>query len=365
MDKAFHLSLNVRNLKKSVDFYQNLLGVKPLKSYEDYAKFELNEPPLVLSLEPTSGSIQRDGTLNHLGIRVAEQQMIREYYERAAGAGIEVQWMSGVECCYSRQSKIVAQDPDGNLVEFYTLDADLDRPTATQVNAQTTADSAVTRVDACADGVAEQSWTHLLGTELQVPISVDAGTQSTINLRGTLNNKALWQKCDAILKDAGRSLTEGGKLSLHLLVADRELTKPMPTLPAPAQHVEFVPVLESVIEKLNTTGFANFSIERLSHAPVFAFDGVEMRELLLTATMAHAQKTDDGKTHVVVYRGPMREIALPNGPTLKAGIRANISAREWDAIKASSIGDQIICLTLDSNDHCGMRPSDNDQSIRS
>ena len=50
----FHLSLNVNDLEKAIGFYRLLFGVEPAKCYDDYAKFELADPPLVLSLEPQS-----------------------------------------------------------------------------------------------------------------------------------------------------------------------------------------------------------------------------------------------------------------------------------------------------------------------
>jgi hypothetical protein len=44
----FHASLNVSDLERSVAFYTALLGVGPVKVYPDYAKFETDDPPLVL-----------------------------------------------------------------------------------------------------------------------------------------------------------------------------------------------------------------------------------------------------------------------------------------------------------------------------
>jgi len=38
----------VSDLDRSVAFYGTLLGRPPLKLHADYAKFELDEPPLVL-----------------------------------------------------------------------------------------------------------------------------------------------------------------------------------------------------------------------------------------------------------------------------------------------------------------------------
>ena len=48
----FHVSLNITNLERSVAFYKILFNMEPAKLRADYAKFEPNDPPLVLSLEP-------------------------------------------------------------------------------------------------------------------------------------------------------------------------------------------------------------------------------------------------------------------------------------------------------------------------
>ena len=45
-----HLSINVRSLKKSVEFYSKVFGVKPQKKSETYAKFDLKEPSLNFSM---------------------------------------------------------------------------------------------------------------------------------------------------------------------------------------------------------------------------------------------------------------------------------------------------------------------------
>lgn len=53
----FHLSLNVSNLNRSLAFYEVLFGKPPAKRRSDYAKFEVDEPPLVLSLIPTTPGV--------------------------------------------------------------------------------------------------------------------------------------------------------------------------------------------------------------------------------------------------------------------------------------------------------------------
>src|SRR5262249_12401648 len=64
----FHASLNVSDLPRSVAFYTALLGTGPAKFYPDYAKFEIDNPPLVLSLKPKRACA--GGPLNHLGLRL-------------------------------------------------------------------------------------------------------------------------------------------------------------------------------------------------------------------------------------------------------------------------------------------------------
>src|SRR5690242_1543913 len=120
----FHLSLNVSDLGRSVAFYRTLFGVEPAKLRADYAKFEPDDPPLVLSLEPTPRGA--GGALNHLGFRLADSKALVDMQRRLELAGIRSQREEGVECCYARQTKFWVHDPDGTMWEVYTLDEDID-----------------------------------------------------------------------------------------------------------------------------------------------------------------------------------------------------------------------------------------------
>ena len=120
----FHLSLNVASLEKSVAFYRILFGIEPAKHYADYAKFELDDPPLVLSLEPSSRG--KGGVLNHLGFRAPDASFLVAIQRRLEAAGIHTQRKEGVECCYARQTKFWVTDPDATLWEIYTLEEDLE-----------------------------------------------------------------------------------------------------------------------------------------------------------------------------------------------------------------------------------------------
>src|SRR5271165_4109603 len=107
----FHLSLNVSDLDRAVEFYRVLFGSAPAKVRDDYAKFELNDPPLVLSLEPAAAG--KGGWLNHLGFRMPDSETLVAMQRRLELAGIRAQREEGVECCYARQTKFWVTDPDG------------------------------------------------------------------------------------------------------------------------------------------------------------------------------------------------------------------------------------------------------------
>ena len=64
-----HLALNVRNVETSLEFYRKLLGIEPSKIRTGYAKFDVQNPPLNLTLNESS--VKDRGALSHLGIQVA------------------------------------------------------------------------------------------------------------------------------------------------------------------------------------------------------------------------------------------------------------------------------------------------------
>ena len=59
-----HLSLNVRNVDRSIQFYRKLLGIEPSKVRAGYAKFDVHNPPLNLALN--EGPVTSRGPLSHL-----------------------------------------------------------------------------------------------------------------------------------------------------------------------------------------------------------------------------------------------------------------------------------------------------------
>src|SRR5436190_21280855 len=168
----FHLSLNVADLSKSVAFYRTLFNLEPAKLRADYAKFEPDDPPLVVSLEPTPRPT--GGPLNHLGFRLADSKALVDMQRRLETAGIKSQREEGVECCYARQTKFWVHDPDHTLWEVYTLDEDINHRGAGQTA------EAMTPPEASPDQPAV--WEHFLGQPLPERIRFETGTVDEVRL---------------------------------------------------------------------------------------------------------------------------------------------------------------------------------------
>jgi catechol 2,3-dioxygenase-like lactoylglutathione lyase family enzyme len=64
-----HLALNVHNVERSIEFYKQLFGLEPSKVRTGYAKFDVQQPPLNLTLNEHNFTDR--GALSHLGIQVA------------------------------------------------------------------------------------------------------------------------------------------------------------------------------------------------------------------------------------------------------------------------------------------------------
>ena len=116
------LALNVDNLAEAIEFYSRLFGAQPAKTRPGYANFAIAEPPLKLVLLENPG---QGGSLNHLGVEVADTGTVEAEQARLAAAGLASVDERGTTCCYARQDKFWVQGaPDGERWEIYTVLAD-------------------------------------------------------------------------------------------------------------------------------------------------------------------------------------------------------------------------------------------------
>jgi catechol 2,3-dioxygenase-like lactoylglutathione lyase family enzyme len=116
------LALNVDNLDESIAFYSKLFGTGPAKLRPGYANFAIAEPPLKLILLENPG---QGGSLNHLGVEVADTGTVDAEQTRLAAAGLAAVDERDTTCCYAKQDKFWVQGtPDGERWEIYAVTGD-------------------------------------------------------------------------------------------------------------------------------------------------------------------------------------------------------------------------------------------------
>jgi catechol-2,3-dioxygenase len=114
-----HLALNVRNVVNSTDFYQKMLGIEPSKVRTGYAKFDVQNPPLNLTLNQVA--FNERGALSHLGIQVASTEDVLAMRKKWADSGLVTRDEMQTNCCYATQDKTWVRDPDGNEWEVFVV----------------------------------------------------------------------------------------------------------------------------------------------------------------------------------------------------------------------------------------------------
>ncbi|HVF57656.1 MAG TPA: ArsI/CadI family heavy metal resistance metalloenzyme [Pyrinomonadaceae bacterium] len=132
-----HLALNVKSVERSIEFYKKMLGLEPSKARPGYAKFDVENPPLNLTLN--ENSFGERGALSHLGIQVATSEDVLAMRERWAEAGLYTRDEMQTNCCYALQDKTWVSDPDGNEWEaFVVLEDNLSETSACCVSGAAT-----------------------------------------------------------------------------------------------------------------------------------------------------------------------------------------------------------------------------------
>ena len=114
-----HLALNVKNVERSTEFYKKMLGLEPSKVRPGYAKFDVLNPPLNLTLNQVA--FNERGALSHLGIQVASTEDVLAIREKWATAGLVTRDEMQTNCCYALQDKTWVHDPDGNEWEVFVV----------------------------------------------------------------------------------------------------------------------------------------------------------------------------------------------------------------------------------------------------
>ncbi|HMJ59952.1 MAG TPA: ArsI/CadI family heavy metal resistance metalloenzyme [Gemmatimonadales bacterium] len=114
-----HVALNTPRFDESVRFYRTFLGLDPVKHKPGYAKFDVAEPGLNLTLNASADV--GAGALNHLGIQVASTAAVRAAAQRLKAEGLATFEEGDVDCCYALQDKVWVTDPNGYRWEVFVV----------------------------------------------------------------------------------------------------------------------------------------------------------------------------------------------------------------------------------------------------
>lgn len=114
-----HISLNVGNVEESIEFYKKMFGIEPFKVKSDYAKFDVTDPPLNLTMNQVN--FANGSSLSHLGLQVETSEEVLEIGKRWTENGLITLDEMKTDCCYAIQDKTWVSDPDGNNWEVFTV----------------------------------------------------------------------------------------------------------------------------------------------------------------------------------------------------------------------------------------------------
>ena len=120
-----HVALNVSDLEASIDFYSKMFDIAPMKVRPGYAKFDVQNPPLNLTIN--AGAAKGKGAFSHLGLQVARTEDVIAVRDRWASSGLDPRDEMQTSCCYALQDKAWVRDPDGNEWEVFTVLANIEQ----------------------------------------------------------------------------------------------------------------------------------------------------------------------------------------------------------------------------------------------
>jgi len=341
--RKFHASLNVSDLNRSIAFYRVLFGLEPAKVKSNYAKFELAEPPLVLSLIP--GRPVNGGHLNHAGLRVRTSEELVEIQHRLEAAGVATRREDGVACCYARQTKFWVTDPDRALWEIYVFHEDLEdddhdhdqdgEPMQTSTSGQR---------DAREASEPRVAWGHRLSEDVPARIPHDDNSVQEVVLEGTINVDPVTPHRAGLLADALRVLKPGAEIHIHGLAGDAPCARSAGelALPGPAAAVQHVPASAAIVDELTRAGFVDIRFETLSQTAYFKIDGIGMREVRVSARKpGHRPRA---AAHRAVYLGPLAQVTDDFGNVFHRGETTLLNVHDWQVLSKSTAADAFLFL---------------------
>ena len=117
-----HVSLYVRDLEQTQNFYDQFFGQSSDKSMPGYAKYVLEKPSLIISFVENQERVHAN--FGHLGFQVETMERLNTLLSIARQKNLVEKEEIGTNCCYANQDKFWVSDPDGHQWEVYYLNHD-------------------------------------------------------------------------------------------------------------------------------------------------------------------------------------------------------------------------------------------------
>jgi catechol 2,3-dioxygenase-like lactoylglutathione lyase family enzyme len=118
-----HVSLYVKNIADTVEFYTSFFGTEVTKVEPKYAKFILDDPALIISFIENENKVKAN--FGHLGFQVDRIEELKSRLEKAKEKNLVELEEMGTSCCYALQDKFWVKDPDGYAWEVYYFHEDV------------------------------------------------------------------------------------------------------------------------------------------------------------------------------------------------------------------------------------------------
>ncbi|MEX0729525.1 MAG: VOC family protein [Aquisalimonadaceae bacterium] len=109
----FHIALNVKDVEPLMPFYAAVFGKAPTLVRDGYAKFEVDEPPLNLSLNRVAHNARGSGSF---GIGTRNDMLVEQIRARAQNHGIAVRTLEQS----SGPGAFVVEDAERNSWRIFT-----------------------------------------------------------------------------------------------------------------------------------------------------------------------------------------------------------------------------------------------------
>jgi catechol 2,3-dioxygenase-like lactoylglutathione lyase family enzyme len=325
----FHFSLWVADLGRTVAFYRALFGQEPHKHYADYAKFELADPPVVLSF--LQSAAPGGASLNHAGLRLPTSAGLVAVQSRLEGAGYPTEREDGVECCYALQTKFWVADPDGVRWEVYTVHDDIDhhghQPPAA-------------RKPAAEIRPAGGAWVLTMADSFPERIPHADASLDDVRLKFTFNTESFRRDVDRNLSELARVLKPGGRITAQSLVGDRVHPTGTMDIPGLMNKVRHVFPQAEPLEMLARAGFQEIEISNWKEV-CCVDDGSGVGFRAVTVTAKRGPRTESTAPRFVRYVGEFRQAIDDDGTAYPRGVRVAVTETAWNRLKSGSAAGQF------------------------